>query len=219
MKHIVAALMGLALLAGGASAQGLERVYWGVSNGNPEPDENTIKYERSRYAENNLDWNNARTWRGDTSDGLKLYRGVVNDGYTATEVGIAFLGDMYFVTEGDRVNGNQRRMFDERSSRALYYDKLKYWGDSESIRWFGRLGIAVVNTEAESRIWLGGNSYTSNTSDTGIVLKAGVGLQLRMSDTWHVRTELENYFDVGNSGGNMPKTDITVFSFGLLRLF
>jgi opacity protein-like surface antigen len=126
---------------------------------------------------------------------------------------------MYFVTEGDRVNGNQRRMFDERRAQAIYYDKLKYWGDSDSIRWFGRVGLAIVNTEVETRIWLGGNNYTSKSSHNGIVLKAGAGLQLRVSDTWHVRTELENYFDVGKSGGNMPKTDITVFSVGVLRLF
>ena len=216
LKLVAACL--LLTLFGTAQAQ-QERVYWGLSNGNPEPEEDTIKQERSRYAEDKLGWTNARTWRGDTWGGLKLYRGVVNDHYTATEMGVALLGDMNFVTEGDRVNGSQRRMFDERSSRALFYDKLKYWGDSESIRWFGRVGLALVNTEAETRVWQGSSSVTSNSSHNGIVLKAGAGLQLRVSDTWHVRTELENYFDVGKSGGNMPKTDITVFSVGVLRLF
>jgi len=219
MKHIVAALMGLTLLAGGASAQSLERVYWGVSNGKPEPDENTIKNERSRYAEENLNWNNPTTWRGDTWGGQKIYRGVVNSDYTATEVGIAFLGDLNFVTQGDRVNNQQRVMFDERSSRALFYDKVAYWGASDSFKWFGRLGLALVDTEVDSRIYEGGNLRRTVSKNSEIVLKAGAGLQWRVTDSWHIRTELENYFDVGNKSANIPESDITVISFGVLKLF
>ena len=217
MKRILVVFMGLALLSSVSMAQEQERVYWGFSNSSAEPDENTIKNARSQYAESSLGWNNANTWRGDTWGGPKLYRGVVNDGYTATEVGLAFLGDMNFVTQGYDSNNQNRRMYEERSSRAIYVDKLKYWGESETVRVFGRLGLALVTTEVESRVYDGNNTFNTYKS-SDIVLKAGAGLQWRLSDDWHIRTEIENYFGVGD-GNNIPETDITVFSVGVLRLF
>jgi hypothetical protein len=216
MKRLLAVFMGLALLSSVSMSQELERVYWGFSNTSAEPDENTIKEERSQYAESSLGWNNANTWRTDNWGGPKLYRGIVNNGYTATEVGLAFLGDMNFVTQGYNNNQN-RRMYEERSSRAIYVDKLKYWGESETVKLFGRLGLALVKTEVESRVYDGGNTFNTY-KDSEIVVKAGAGLQWRLGNDWHIRTEVENYFGVGD-GSNIPETDITVFSVGVLRHF
>jgi hypothetical protein len=108
-------------------------------------------------------------------------------------------------------------MYEERSSRAIYVDKLKYWGESETVKLFGRLGLALVKTEVESRVYDGGNTFNTY-KDSEIVVKAGAGLQWRLGNDWHIRTEVENYFGVGD-GSNIPETDITVFSVGVLRHF
>jgi len=207
-------LVGLSVL-GSAQAQ-QERVYWGVALGNPS----VVPEPAPHYAQSQ-GWTGVHTSTDSSGASLKIYRGVVNDRHWATEVGVAFLGKTETLTQGRDQNNNRPRLYADRDSRAIYIDKLKYWGSSANFRVFARFGLALTETTVGAKIFgYGGRDDAFSVTETVVNPKFGIGVQYRANSTWHLRAEVEQYVGVGAPGDDrVDEIDIDVVWFGLTRLF
>jgi hypothetical protein len=192
-----------------------ERVYWGFSLLNASVNENQLKEDRIAYVRSDMGWTDVHSWRNDNDGGLKLYRGVVNDQYWATEVGVAFMGQTSWET---RAQGNAR-LYEYRRTNALFYDKVRYWGGTDHLRLFGRFGLAITDTTVDGDWNDAGGWGNYSASETELNPKLGLGVQYRLNNAFHFRAEFERYFNVGYARDRTGEADIDVVSFGLVKLF
>ena len=196
----------LLTLCGVVQAQ-QERVYWGTALGNGRLDNDHLNKQQS-YAQSR-GWSNIHAWSDEDTGAFKIFRGVVNDRYWATEVGVAFLGESTWTTQA-YLNGASRRQEARESMQAFYVDKIRYWGGSDQWRVFGRAGLALTNIELEERVYVdGGPDVYRDENERKIQPKLGVGFQYRLNNDWHIRAETERYLGV----------DFGVSSLGVVKLF
>jgi len=204
LKLVVACF--LLTVLGSAQAQ-QERVYWGTSFGNGNPDRSQEDNQRN-YAQSR-GWGNVHSWRENHGGSMKVFRGVVNDSYWATEIGLAFLGETAWITQAYQNNRSKRQEAYE-SAQALYVDKLRFFGGADHWRVYGRVGVAITKTKLDSRVYDdGGTDVYSSSVEQKIQPKLGLGLQYRLNDDWHIRAETERYLS----------SDYGVTTLGLVKFF
>lgn len=142
----------------------------------------------------------------DSDTGFKLYGGFKFNPNFAVEAGYADIGSATMVAPG---------FFNaEVEASALFVDAVGLLPLNEQFALFGRLGLAMTNTEL-SVIVPGVGSAT--VDDDEAELKFGLGAQFSFSRSVALRGEWERYMDVG--GDNTGEGDVDLLGLSINVMF
>ena len=102
-------------------------------------------------------------------------------------------------------------------SHGVNVDLVGNVGMGDQLSAYGRIGATYLNTKASAAASTASFVGYSNATKDQIVADLGVGLQMEFTKGFAARLEWQHFFQVGDS--TTGRTDIDLFTLGLIRKF